>query len=264
MNHFKPIQLGEYSVKIADSMAEIEAAQRLRYLVFYEIMQAKASVQVQQAKMDFDKYDEFADHLLVLHQQKIVGTYRLMPQKNLDASNGAIAQFYSEDEYDVGKLIATDKNIMELGRSCTHPEHRSKVAMQLLWRGIGEYIMQNNIDFMFGCASFSGCDPTEHKDSLSYLYHHHLANAQFCPKTLPQFHNNMNIVSADEINPKQEFLRLPPLIKGYLRLGGVVGDGAFIDHNFNTTDILMVVQTSNVGDKYLNKFSPDSVRGGAD
>jgi putative hemolysin len=91
-----------------------------------------------------------------------------------------------------------------------------------------------------------------------------LAPSEFCPRALPQFYNDMNMQPANEINNKREFLRLPPLLKGYLRLGGVVGDGAFIDHNFNTTDILMVVQTSVVGDKYVTKFSPESVRGGAD
>jgi putative hemolysin len=145
MQHFEPISLGEYSVKIADSLAEIQDAQRLRYLVFYEIMHAKPIAKAQAAKLDFDKYDEFADHLLVLHNQQIVGTYRLMPKKNI----APIGQFYSEDEYDISGLLKTSNNIMELGRSCTHPEHRSKVAMQLLWRGIGEYIMQNSIDFMF-------------------------------------------------------------------------------------------------------------------
>ncbi len=258
MNNFSPISIGEYTVKIADCAKEIEQAQRLRYLVFYEIMQAKPSEEVLAKQLDFDKYDELADHLLVLHGDEIVGTYRLMPRENI----AKIGQFYSEAEYDISKLIAAGRNIMELGRSCTHPEHRSKVAMQLLWRGIGEYILQNDVDFMFGCASFQGCNPQQHASSLSYLYHNHLAPPEFCPRTLPQFHNDMNMVPASELNAKREFLGLPPLIKGYLRLGGVVGDGAFIDHNFNSTDILMVVQTSNVSDKYISKFSPDSVRGG--
>ena len=259
MTHFEPIYLGEYCVKIASSHKEIEQAQRLRYLVFYEMMQANSSTKVAESKIDADKYDEYADHLLVLHQGDIVGTYRFITKDKI----APIGQFYSEDEYDIKELLKKSNNIMELGRSCTHPDHRSKVAMQLLWRGIGEYVMQNNIDFMFGCASFQGCDPQEHAASLSYLYHNHLAPSEFCPRALPQFYNDMNIMPAHEINVKREFLRLPPLLKGYLRLGGVVGDGAFIDHNFNTTDILMVVQTSGVGDKYVTKFSPESVRGGA-
>jgi L-ornithine Nalpha-acyltransferase len=258
MKHFEPIYLGEYCVKIASSHKEIEEAQRLRYFIFYEMMQAKPSAEIAAKKIDFDQYDEYADHLLVLHEKKIVGTYRLMSKAKIVP----IGQFYSEDEYDITGLLQISNNIMELGRSCTHPDHRSKVAMQLLWRGIGEYVMQNNIDFMFGCASFQGCDPSEHAASLSYLYHNHLAPVEFCPRALPQFYNDMNMQPANEINQKREFLRLPPLLKGYLRLGGVVGDGAFIDHNFNTTDILMVVQTSNVGDKYVSKFSPESVRGG--
>jgi L-ornithine Nalpha-acyltransferase len=263
MRHFETIYLGDYSVKIAKTEAEINEAQRLRYLVFYQIMQAKASDAITKAELDFDDYDDFADHLLVrFHQDnkiKIVGTYRLIPKSKLPKNT----QFYSSAEYDISKLINNSSNIMELGRSCTHPEHRSKVAMQLLWRGIGEYILQNKIEYMFGCASFSGCNPVDHAESLSYLYHNHLAPEVFLPSTLPQFYSDMNMMQADKINNKRTFMNLPPLIKGYLRLGGVVGDGAFIDYNFNTTDILMIVQTSEISAKYMSKFSPDSIKGGA-
>jgi putative hemolysin len=262
MQHFDTIYLGDYSVKIADSEAEIKEAQQLRYLVFYEIMQAKASIEISEQKIDFDDYDDLADHLLVrFHQNnevKIVGTYRLIPKYKLPINK----DFYSSSEYDISKLVDISPNIMELGRSCTHPDHRSKVAMQLLWRGIGEYVMQNKIEYMFGCASFSGCIPSEHAESLSYLYHNHLAESKLLPKTLPQYYIDMNMVAPEQINTKRTFLNLPPLIKGYLRLGGVVGDGAFIDYNFNTTDILMIVQTSGISEKYVSKFSPDSVQGG--
>jgi putative hemolysin len=263
---FSPIYFGEYSIKIADSIAEIEEAQRLRYHVFYETMGATPSAQAAKEKRDMDAYDEHCDHLLVrFHndasdQARIVGTYRLLRYAPMQR----IGQFYSESEYDLSLLKAHSTQLMELGRSCTHPDYRSKIAMQLLWRGIGEYVMHYGIEYMFGCASFAGCDPIPHADALTYLATHHLAPAHIRPRTLPNFYTPMQTVPTDTLNVKKIFLSLPPLIKGYLRLGGVVGDGAFLDTAFDSTDILMLVKTSGVSDKYVAKFSPDSVRGASE
>jgi L-ornithine Nalpha-acyltransferase len=131
-----------------------------------------------------------------------------------------------------------------------------------LWRGIGEYVMHHGIEYMFGCASFQGCDPTPHAEALSYLVTHHLASEHIRPRALPDFYTAMATVTPEKLEVKKIFLSLPPLIKGYLRLGGMVGDGAFLDTAFDSTDILMLVPTAGVADKYVAKFSPDSVRGG--
>ncbi len=262
---FKPLSQGQYSVKIAETAEEVIAAQRLRYDVFYKGMGATPSADAKRLERDVDRYDAVCDHLLVCEHAegeapRIVGTYRLLR----DESMQAIGHFYSESEYDIGKLKASGKRLMELGRSCTHPDVRSKVAMQLLWRGIGEYVMHYGIEVMFGCASFPGIEPDDHSQALSYLHHFHRAPEALCPRTLEQYYVPMDRMQKDDINEKKAFFSLPVLVKGYLRLGGVVGDGAFLDHDFNTTDILVVVRTDEVAGKYVSKYAPDSVQGAAE
>ncbi len=262
---FEPIHGGEFSVTIAQSQEEVIEAQKLRYHVFVEEMKADIPAEAKAEKRDYDAFDEICDHLLVRYHEtpeskpRIIGTYRMLRDSKRPSGQG----FYSEDEYDIAKLKAAGGNLLEVGRSCTHPEFRNKSAMQLLWRGIGEYVMHYDVDYLFGCASFEGTDPQAHAQALSYLYHNHRAEDAICPRTLEQYHEDMNLMPKDEIDEKRAFFKLPILVKGYLRLGGVVGDGAFIDHAFNTTDIFIIVQTSNVSDKHLKRYSPDSVAGGA-
>jgi L-ornithine Nalpha-acyltransferase len=261
---FAPIHLGDFSVKVAETPTEVIAAQELRYFVFCHEMGANLSSQAHATKRDSDAFDAVCDHLLVRYHEtpdaepRIVGTYRLLR----DTKREGIGRYYSESEYDVSCFIHTDKQVLELGRSCTHPEFRHKVAMQLLWRGIGEYVMHYGIELMFGCASFAGAEVETHAEALSYLHHFHLAPPEIRPRTLESMYVSMNLNPKETLDVRRNFAKLPVLIKGYLRLGGVVGDGAFLDHAFNTTDILIVVQTSQVSEKYVTKYAPDSVMGG--
>jgi L-ornithine Nalpha-acyltransferase len=262
---FEPITSGDFSVTLAQSAEEVAEAQSLRYHVFVEELKADVPDAAHQAKRDFDRYDAWCDHLLVRHHPKdalprIIGTYRMLRSSELPAGVG----FYSEAEYDISALKSSGKTLLEVGRSCTHPEFRSKIAMQLLWRGIGEYAMHYGVDYLFGCASFSGTNPADHSESLSYLYHHHRASPSICPHALPEHFVDMALLPAADIDEKRTFFNLPILVKGYLRLGGKVGNGAFIDHTFDTTDILMIVDTATVSDKHTSKYAPDSVRGGSD
>lgn len=261
---FEPLHSGDFSVTIAQTQEEVIEAQRLRYRVFCEEMDADIPASAKAEKRDYDPFDEICDHLLVRYHEsedaepRIIGTYRMLRESKKPEGG----RFYSEDEYDISKLKKTGSNLLEVGRSCTHPDFRNKAAMQLLWRGIGEYVMHYKVDYLFGCASFEGVNPDDHAQALSYLYHNHLADSAICPRTLEEHHVPMNRMDKDAIDEKRTFFKLPILVKGYLRLGGVVGDGAFIDHAFNTTDILIIVQTSNVSDKHLSRYAPDSVDGG--
>lgn len=261
---FAPLHQGEYSIDIAGTPDEVRAAQALRYEVFCEGLGAGGNAG-EGGGYDSDPFDAVCDHLLVryhetdTHPGRIVGTYRLLREEG----RAQIGQFYSENEYDIDCLKRYGGRLMELGRSCIHPDFRSKAAMQLLWRGIGEYVTYHGIDLMFGCASFHGCDPDEHASSLTYLAHHHRAPQELCPRTLEPYYTPMERLPKDEIDPKRTFFKLPVLIKGYLRLGGVIGDGAFLDHDFNTTDVMIVVETGKVAGKYVNRYAPDSVRGSA-
>ncbi len=257
---FPTVTQGQFSVKIADTQQEVIQAQQLRYHVFGEVMGATLPDVAVQLQRDVDAFDAVCDHLLVRYHETpeaepvIIGTYRLLRQEKLPAGQA----FYSESEYDISRLKSSGKRMMELGRSCTHPDVRNKAAMQLLWRGIGEYIMHHGIEVMFGCASFAGADAKEHAVALSYLHHYHRTPESLCPKTLEAYYTSMNHMPAEDIDQKKAFFKLPVLIKGYLRIGGTIGDGSFADSAFNTTDILVVVETQNVARKYMSRYAPDA------
>lgn len=249
-------------VRLASSQEEIEAAQSLRYRVFYEEMAASHLTQDHSTGKDSDNIDAHCDHLLVIDPNigdgpdGVVGTYRLIRQSMADTMGG----FYSGSEYDIHKIEAFDGRLLELGRSCVDPKYRTRSTLQLLWQGIAAYVFQHDIDLMFGCASFPGTDPSVIKTQLSYLYQQHLAPEHLRPTALPELYVEMNMVPEDTINPRKAIASLPPLIKGYLRLGGFVGNGAVIDHAFGTTDILIMVQTNMVTDRYFNHYSRSSAQ----
>lgn len=241
------------SVRLTHDPAQIEAAQRLRYQVFYEEFAAKPNNEMALARLDFDDFDEYADHLIVIDHargDKIVGTYRLLQQ---DAAK-RIGQFYSSDEYDLTPLLNSGHNLLELGRSCVMPEYRTKSIMNLLWEGIAEYISNHDIGIMFGCASLHSTDIKSISLPLSYLHHYHLAPEEIRTRALKGCYINMDIIPKDEYEAKRGFNELPPLIKGYLRVGAVIGDGAFIDKQFNTTDVCIIMDTRNVTDRYRKHF----------
>ncbi|MEQ8735294.1 MAG: GNAT family N-acyltransferase [Rhodospirillaceae bacterium] len=259
MGVFKPVISGNQIIRLAASRSEIEAAQRLRYRVFYEEMGAHPMPEMAARGSDFDRFDDVCDHLIVIdrsnpHESNVVGTYRFMRRSHADAAGG----FYSADEYDLSPLRSNGGEIMELGRSCVEPSFRTRHTMQLLWRGIAEYIVTHDIDLMFGCASFPGTDISAIAEPLSYLYHNHLAPDDLRPRAVERRYCSLKQTSVDLIDPKKALAQLPPLIKGYLRLGAFVGDGAVIDHQFNTTDVCIVVQTDRIADRYANHYALDS------
>ncbi|MDD3029963.1 MAG: GNAT family N-acetyltransferase [Alphaproteobacteria bacterium] len=260
-------RLGSLEVRLAESLADIEAAQRLRYKTFYTEMGAKPTSEMEKLSRDFDKHDEFCDHLLLIdHARKdknaVIGTYRLIRRAAADRCGG----FYSSNEYNVDRLIAYPGEILELGRSCIDSEYRTGAVMQLLWRGLGLYVAQYNVALMFGCASLPGTDPEALRVPLSYLYHHHLAPPALRTKALPERYIDMRLLPREAFDPNTAFEELkldprsgnnslPPLIKGYVRVGGFVGDGAVIDHQFNTTDVCIIVKTDLMTRRYKRHYN---------
>lgn len=250
------IRNGNHLVRLARDWSEVEAAMALRYRIFYEEMQARPTSEMALRKQDFDRYDEVADHLLVLDEEigdgpeAVVGTYRLI-KRDAAAQCGT---FYSAAEYDVGILTSLPDEILELGRSCVDLEYRDRRVINLLWQGIAHYCVNYDIRIMFGCASLPGKNIDAHALPLSYLYNNHLAPAPICPKALPERYVDMNRLPTTEIVAKEAVKFVPPLIKGYLRIGGFVGDGAVVDEQFNTTDVCIVVKTKLITDKYARHF----------
>ncbi len=256
-------RVGSLEIRLAETPAEIEAAQELRYRVFYQEMTAQPTPEMAAQKRDFDSFDPFCDHLIIIDHDLgsgpagIVATYRLL-RRDGAARRG---QFYSIDEYDISAIAAHQGEILELGRSCVDARYRTKAAMQILWKGITDYVLHHKIEIMFGCASLPGTDPAQHQVPLSYLYHRHLAPPEFRPVALKDRYVDMNMMPAEALNDKRALVALPPLIKGYLRLGGFVGDGAVVDHQFGTTDVSVIVVTNRVTDKYFKHYTRSETGG---
>jgi putative hemolysin len=250
------VRFGALQVRLAETPADIEAAQALRYRVFYQEMGAHPTMEMALAQRDFDAFDRVCDHLLVIDQAKdaggdaVVGTYRLIRR----AAAQRHGRFYTASEYDISRIEAYPGALLELGRSCVESASRTRATMQLLWRGIAAYVFHYGIELMFGCASLPGTDPDGLALPLSYLYHYHLAPPELRARALPERFVEMNRQPKDSINPAQALPLLPPLLKGYLRLGGFVGDGAVVDHQFNTTDVCVLVKTDLVTEKYYRHY----------
>ncbi|MCQ4162413.1 GNAT family N-acetyltransferase [Roseomonas sp. GC11] len=253
---FGELRSGPLGVRIATSAAEIDAAQALRYRVFYDEMGAHPDAETAARRRDSDAFDAVADHLLVLDHnlgegvENVVGTYRLIRRGAAERAGG----FYSAAEYDLGPLQANGGNLLELGRSCVAVEYRNRAAMQLLWSGIAAYVSVHGIDLMFGCASLPGTDLDALAVPLTYLHANHLAPEPLRPRALPERFVPMDRLDPAGVDPRAALNDLPPLIKGYLRLGGFVGDGAVIDTQFNTTDVCIVVKTDLVTEKYSRHY----------
>jgi len=255
---FQPIHAGHLTLRLAETEADVHAAQRLRYRIFCEEMGAVANLAVQQQKRDFDRFDDACYHLIVIDNNRIgdarvVGTYRLLTRTNM----ARVGSFYTETEYDIGLLKAAPGEMMELGRSCVEQQYRTRPVIQMLWQGIGAFIVAKNIKRMVGCASFHGVNVKEHIHALSYLYHYHLAPEHIRPKALPAHYVNMNLMPKEEVVPRAALGVLPPLIKGYLRLNGMVGDGAVLDYAFNTCDVSIVVETDTMQERYAQRYMPE-------
>ncbi|GGB34540.1 ornithine-acyl ACP N-acyltransferase [Tistrella bauzanensis] len=256
------LRSGNLRVCLADGADDIEAAQRLRYHVFYEERHAKPSPEMAAAKRDLDAFDDVCDHLLVIDdahpsgRPTVVGTYRLLRRSAADVHG----RFYTADEFDISPLLSVDGEVLELGRSCVAAEYRNRATMQLLWRGIALYLEHYDIQLMFGCASLDGTDIDTLKTQLAYLYHHHLAPEALRPVAVPERYVSMDLVAKDDLPVARALAQLPPLVKGYLRLGGFVGDGAVVDKQFNTTDICMIVKSDLITGRYRDRYEGGSGR----
>lgn len=253
---------GALEVRLAETEPEVEAAQRLRYQVFYEEMSAIPSPAMREHRRDFDRFDEYCDHVLVVDRAKmdedgqplVVGTYRLMRDDDARRAGG----FYTSGEYNISRLLVSDAmggRVLELGRSCVLRAYRAKpVTMQLLWRGVMVCVARFSIDTMFGCASLHGTDADALDLPLSYLYHYHPMSEAMRVQAHPEIYVPMNRMPKEAIDIREARRTLPPLIKGYLRAGAQIGDGAVIDRQFGTTDVFIYMPVAGIDSRYQNRF----------
>ncbi len=256
-------RIGTLETRLARNIAEIRAAQAVRYEVFMREMAASPGPVGRMLGRDRDRWDAVCDHLLVIEtagaSEKIVGTYRFLRSAQVQASG---VPFYTAGEFEIGPMLDRHKGLefMELGRSCVLAPWRTKRTIELLWHGIWALVIARKVDVLFGCASFPGTDIAPLAEQLSFLYHHAAASSQWHAGSANADAVCMNRMESDKVNPKRALRSLPPLIKGYLRLGAKFGPQAVVDHRFGATDVLVILPVASISQRYVGHFGADASR----
>ena len=243
--------------RLAETAEDLIAAQRVRYEVFVKELGSDGLGVDHEARLEKDHFDPYFDHLLLIDPEApeealdgVVGVYRLLRDDQAEQ----VGQFYSEDEYELSVLKSSGRKLLELGRSCLLPDYRGGTGMYLLWNGLANYVLSNEIEILFGVASFHGTDLDDLSGPLSLLHQRHLAPEEIRVRTVDRAYQSMDLISKDQLDAKSAMLATPALIKAYLRLGGFVGDGAYIDHAFNTIDVCLILDTERMNARQRNIY----------
>lgn len=240
----------DFELRLAVDADDLRAAQRLRYSVFVEELGGDGPLVDHGERLERDAYDPHCDHLLLIDpsrpgDDRVVGVYRLLPGDRAAAAGG----FYTEAEYDLEVLKSSGRRLLELGRSCLLPGYRGGTAMYHLWNGLAGYVADHGIEVLFGVASFHGTDVQAIAGPLSLLHHRHLAPPELRVRARAGHYQPMNLVPEVGLDRRAAMVATPALIKAYLRLGGFVGDGAFVDHAFNTIDVCLIMDTARMNER---------------
>lgn len=247
-NRLKLVNDGSvFTTRLARTDADVRAAQALRYDVFVDELGADGGMVDHAARLERDRFDEFAEQLLLLDGDRVVGVYRFMDRGAARAAGG----FYSQSEYDVSVLTGSNRRLLELGRSCLHPDYRGGTGLLRLWQGLADIVRARDVEILFGVASFHGTDVAALAPSLSILHQDHLAPEDIRMRATP--YQSMDL--ADVTDRVAAMKQVPSLIKSYLRLGGFVGDGAFVDHAFNTTDVCLVLDLARMNPRQAAMYA---------
>lgn len=262
-------QRGDMTVRLAKTPEEVRAAQALRYQVFYEELNANASPHQLLVKRDYDDFDALCDHLLLIvsgsvpevtsaarlaNGDTVIGCYRLL-RKSVAAQHGG---FYSAQEFDLSALLAGlggELEGAELGRSCVAPSFRARNAIDLLWQGLADYAQRHGVDFFMGCASFPTTDVNTISLPLSYLSYKFSTPTEWYVRALPHRAVSMRRLPITELDERLALRALPPVLRGYIRAGCMVGDGAVVDHAFSTTDVFVVLPLQCASQRYLARYN---------
>ena len=233
------------SVGLAESEREILAAQKLRYQVFGQEMGAKLSSRV--PGVDQDIYDPYCDHLVCRNEDsgEIIGTYRILSPEKARKIGG----YYTENEFDLTRLQHLRPRLVEVGRSCVHPDYRTGATITLLWSGLARYMLENGYEYLVGCASISMADGGHAAATLYNQLEAHLSPLEYrvfprCPLPLEALRNETKAET-------------PPLIKGYLRAGAWICGEPCLDEAFNCADVLILMDITRLNDRYLQRFIHD-------
>jgi putative hemolysin len=247
------VEAAPYAVRLASTPEDLTAAQALRYQVFVLELGGDGPLVDHAQRLERDAFDPFFDHLILVDRRidpatraHVIGAYRVLPCDRRPTAG----RFYSETEFDLAPLLSSGRKLLELGRSCVHADHRGGTAMFHLWNGLAEYVLDRGIEILFGAASFHGTEIAPLAEPLSWLHHHHLAPPAMRVRALPPNRQEMDLIPAAQLDRRAAMASTPALIKAYLRLGGFVGDGAWIDRDFNTTDVCLVMDTGQMSARH--------------
>ena len=255
-------RIGTIEVRLATTKSEVEAAQALRFGVFFK---DRGTVSDAANPLDADQFDEHCAHLLILDTavlgplgDQLGGTARMLLSEKADVAGG----FYSESEFTLRSLRErqSGKKFLEIGRTCVKAQWRSKRTVELMWQGIWSFALEHNVDVMVGCASLEGTVPAAHAMALSLMHHHYRAKGAWRAKALPERFVSMDLMPPEAINLRQAMLAMPPLLKAYLRVGAKIGEGCVVDSDFGTTDVFIVLQVAKIEQRYIRHYGADASR----
>ncbi|MEU6259657.1 GNAT family N-acyltransferase [Streptomyces sp. NPDC047043] len=240
-----------YSVSLARDEADVRAAQRLRHEVFAGEMGALLATP--QPGYDIDSFDAYCDHLLVREEVtgQVVGTYRLLPPERAAVAG----RLYSEGEFDLGALDAIRPGMVEVGRSCVHPDHRDGAVIGLIWAGIARYMVDRGHEWLAGCCSIpladGGALASATWDRVQDKY---LAPEEFRVRPLlPWVPDTAAPAARAGVLPPTR-PELPALLRGYLRLGAWVCAEPAHDPDFGVADLYVLLSMRRVNPRYLRHF----------
>ncbi|HSG37041.1 MAG TPA: GNAT family N-acyltransferase [Paracoccaceae bacterium] len=239
----------KFSLRLASDPADIRAAHRLRYRVFVEELGGSGPLVDHEQKLEADRFDPYFDHLVLIDERlpkgdHVIGVYRVLRGEQAEK----VGQFYSEDEYDLSALKSSGRRLLELGRSCVDARYRGGMAMYRLWNGLASYVADHGVEILFGVASFHGTDVQAIAEPLSHLHYRHLAPEDIRVRAVEETFQRMDLIPEDQIDRRRAMAQTPALIKAYLRIGGFVGEGAYVDHAFNTTDVCLILDTARMNE----------------
>ncbi len=241
----------DYEVRLARDEEDLAAAQRLRFEVFNRELKLGLAGSFA-AGLDQDAFDRYCDHLLVVNprDERVVGTYRLLPCDRVPSFG-----YYSETEFQLENVKRAGGRLLELGRSCVAPGHRSGRVIQMLFGGIAPYAQARGSETLMGCASVRGNDLDELRGIFSFLHRFHGADARFRVRPRRGF-DLPGIEIPVEIDGTEIVRKLPPLFRGYLRLGAKVCGPPVFDRQFGTTDFFIILPVREIAQRYGRRFFP--------
>ncbi|MGR8952638.1 MAG: GNAT family N-acetyltransferase [Gammaproteobacteria bacterium] len=245
-NEIIPPAAKRFSSFIADSDAMIKAAQELRYRVFAREMGAR--LKSADDELDYDDIDPFCDHLIVYdnHKNKIAGYTRLLNHEQAQS----LGRYYSQEEFDLSRILALPGRFLEIGRTCVDPDYRGGAVLTTLWSALAQYAIEGGYQYLLGCASIT---PGPSGYAVDAVFRH-IDQKNIAP---PALKTTPTIPVPRHLHCQRDESGIPPLLKAYLRFGALVCGEPFWDEAFNCMDLLMLLPLEQLEQRYSKHYLKD-------